>query len=274
MGIVIMSKDKELAYRYDLFITPDWRDRFDTLINESVKMPLEGRILDVNCGTGAHAIELAERMRGLGEVIGVDPSAERVDIARAKAHAKKIDDVTFEQGSGAYLRFESHEFDAVIGDASMLPTDEIEDMLGEMIRVAQPDAPVILKMLTRGSFDEFFSVYWEALLDVGIADEVWGELEALINGRATVSDAEKMAAEAGLREVQIFNSKEEFAFETGDDFVDSPLIQDGFLDSWLGIVPAERNQEVLGRIVSIIDRERHNAPFDVSIKAAVVVGRK
>lgn len=269
-----MSNDKELAYRYDLFITPDWRDRFDTLINEAVKIPTEGRILDVNCGTGAHAIELAERMRGLGEVIGVDPSAERIEIARAKAQAKKIEDVTFEQGSAADLRFESHEFDAVIGDASMLPADEIEDALAEMVRVAQPDATVVLKMVTRGSFDEFFSIYWEALLDVGIVDEVWGELESLIKERATISDAERMAERVGLREVESFNSKEEFTFETGDDFIDSPLIQDAFLDSWLGIVPAESNQAVRDRIVSIIERERHGAPFDISVKACVIVGRK
>jgi ubiquinone/menaquinone biosynthesis C-methylase UbiE len=269
-----MSNDRELAFRYDLFITPDWRDRFDILINESVKLPVEGRILDVNCGTGSHSIELAERMRGMGEVIGVDPSAERVEIARAKALAKKIDDVTFEQGSAAFLRFESHEFDAVIGDASMLPVDEVEDVLAEMVRVAQPDAPVILKMVTRGSFDEFFSIYWEALLDVGLVDEVWGELEPLIKGHATISDAEKVAARMGLREVQSFNSKEEFTFETGDDFLESPLIQDGFLDSWLGIIPPERNQEVRDRIVSIIERERHDGPFDISIKASVIVGRK
>jgi ubiquinone/menaquinone biosynthesis C-methylase UbiE len=269
-----MSNDRELAFRYDLFITPDWRDRFDILINESVKLPVEGRILDVNCGTGSHSIELAERMRGMGEVIGVDPSAERVEIARAKALAKKVDDVTFEQGSAAYLRFESHEFDAVIGDASMLPVDEVEDVLAEMVRVAQPDAPVILKMVTRGSFDEFFSIYWEALLDVGLVDEVWGELETLVKGHATISDAEKMAARVGLREVQSFNSKEEFTFETGDDFLDSPLIQDSFLDSWLGIIPPERNQEVRDRIVSIIERERHDGPFDISIKASVIVGRK
>ena len=48
-----MSNEKELAFRYDLFITPDWRDRFDTLINQSIKLPAEARILDVNCGTGA-----------------------------------------------------------------------------------------------------------------------------------------------------------------------------------------------------------------------------
>jgi ubiquinone/menaquinone biosynthesis C-methylase UbiE len=269
-----MSKERELAFRYDLFVTPDWRDRFDTLVNESVKIPVEGRILDVNCGTGAHSIELAERMHGMGEVIGVDPSAERVEIARAKAQAKKIEDATFEQGSAAYLRFESHEFDAVIGDASMLPADEIEDVLEEMVRVAQPDAQVILKMVTRGSFGEFFSIYWEALLDIGIQDEVLGELEAMINGHPTISEAEQMAARAGLRKVESFNSREEFTFETGDDFIDSPLIQDSFLDGWLGIIPAERNQEVRDRIASIIDRERHDAPFDISIKAAVIVGRK
>src|SRR6185436_16266558 len=118
-----MNNEKELAYRYDLFITPDWRDRFDTLINEHIQLPSEGRILDVNCGTGAHSIELAVKMKGKGEVIGVDPSAERIAIARAKAMAKRIDDVIFEQSSPTILVFDSFEFDAVIGDASMLPTD-------------------------------------------------------------------------------------------------------------------------------------------------------
>src|ERR1044072_6677289 len=113
------SNEKELAYRYNLFITPDWRDRFDMLINENIEMPTEGRILDINSGTGAHAIELAERMQGKGEVIGIDPSAERIELAPAQAQVKKIDDVIFEQGNAASLRFADHEFDGVIADASM-----------------------------------------------------------------------------------------------------------------------------------------------------------
>src|SRR5262249_53784255 len=64
MTINPMQNEKELAYRYDLFITPDWRDRFDTLVNENIELPTEGRILDVNSGTGEHAIELAERLGG------------------------------------------------------------------------------------------------------------------------------------------------------------------------------------------------------------------
>ena len=269
-----MSNDKELAYRYDLLITPEWRERFDMLLGENVKLPTEGRILEVNCGTGALAIELAEKMRGLGEVIGTDPSAERIEIARAKALVKKIDDATFEQSSPDALRFDSFEFDAVIGDASMLPTEEIEDVLDEMIRVAQPDARVDLKMVTRGSFDEFFSIYWEALLGVGLSDEIWAELEALIKSHATIDDAERMAVRAGLREVKSFTSKEEFNFETGDEFIESPLIKDVFLSDWLAIIPQERQEEIRDQMVSIIDRERYDASFDVSIKATLITGIK
>ena len=269
-----MSNEKELAYRYDLLITPDWRERFDLLISENMKLPTEGRILEVNCGTGALAIELAEKMRGLGEVVGTDPSAERIEIARAKALVKKIDDVAFEQSSPDALRFDSFEFDAVIGDASMLPPDELEDVLAEMIRVAQPDARVVLKIVTRGSFDEFFSIYWEALLGMGLSDEIWAELEALIKARTIIEDAERMAVRAGLREVKSFTSKEEFSFETGDEFIESPLIKDVFLPEWLAIIPQERQEEMRDQLVSIIDRERYDAPFDVSIKATLITGIK
>ena len=269
-----MSNAKELAFRYDLFITPDWRDRFDTLINHSIKLPLEGQILDVNCGTGAHAIELAARMHGKGEVIGIDPSAERIAIARAKTLVKKAKDVKFEQGIASDLPFDSHEFEVVIGDASMARADEIEDVLAEMVRVARPEGRMILKLTTRGSFDEFFSIYWEALHATGMADEVWTSLECLINERRTVSDAERMAERSGLHHVESFVSREEFRYETAEGFLEAPLITDSFLSEWLEIAPAESRDEVLGHLASVIERERNNAPFDVSIRAAVIAGVK
>ncbi|HKP14245.1 MAG TPA: class I SAM-dependent methyltransferase [Blastocatellia bacterium] len=268
------SNERELAYRYDLFITPDWRDRFDTLVNENIEMPTEGRILDVNSGTGAHALELAERMGGKGEVVALDPSAERVELARAKAQVKKVAEVTFEQGSAPPLRFADREFDGVIGDASMLRARDIEPLLRELVRVAELDAPVVLKLATRGSFDEFFSIYWEALHDVGIDEQVWARLEALIQERPTISDAEQIGERAGLRDLKSFSSKEEFAFESGEAFLDSPLIKDTFLDEWLAILPEARRDDVRRRVAAIIDRERQDADFDVSIKATLLAGHR
>jgi ubiquinone/menaquinone biosynthesis C-methylase UbiE len=269
-----MSRERELAYRYDLFITPDWRERFDLLLNKNIKLPAEGRILDVNCGTGSHAIEMAERMKGKGEVVGIDPDAERVEIARAKALVKKAGGVAFDRGIATSLPFEGDEFDMVIGDVSMLHADEVEDVLSEMARVAREDARVVLKLATHGSFDEFFSIYWEALHDADLVEEVWADLEALINERITVSDAEAMARNVGLRDVESFCSKEEFLYETGEEFVSAPLIADAFLSDWLAVVPEDRRDDLRGRVVELIERERHDAPFDVSIKATVITGTK
>jgi ubiquinone/menaquinone biosynthesis C-methylase UbiE len=269
-----MRDEKELAYRYDLFIAPDWRERFDALVSKHVKVPLEGRILDVNCGTGGYAIEIAEGLRGKGEVVAVDSGAERIEIGRAKALVKRLSSVTFEQSLPYDLRFDSEEFDLVIGDASLLPANELEDVLGEMIRVAKPGARVALKLATHGSFDEFFSIFWEALYDLALQDEVWAELQPLIDERRTVSDAERLARQAGLRQIVSFTAKEIFPYESGEEFLSSPLIGDTFLDDWLDIVPEDRRQDVYDEIDRIIERERTEAPFEVAIKATVITGVK
>jgi hypothetical protein len=129
-------------------------------------------------------------------------------------------------------------------------------------------------MTTRGSFDEFFSVYWEALHDTGMDDAVWATLERLINERHTLSEAEAMAERFGLRNIESFRSKEEFTFDSAEDFLEAPLIADYFLSEWIGIVPADQRDAVLERLKAIIERERNNATFDVSIKATVIAGVK
>jgi ubiquinone/menaquinone biosynthesis C-methylase UbiE len=269
-----MSQKKELAYRYDLLISSIWRERFDALIDQHIELPAEGRILDVNCGTGAYTLDIAERLRGKADVIGIDADLERLELARAKALIKKQEDVTFEQGEAANLRFSDKDFDAVIGDVSLLPTEQIEKILAEMIRVAEYDATVILKLVTHGSFDEFFSIFWEALLNAELSDELLGKLEGLINERLTVANAEAMAKRLKLRQVVSFVSKEDFAFESAEDFLESPLIRDVFLDSWLAIVPEAKRQQVRNEIISIIDRERYEADFEISIKATLIKGLK
>jgi ubiquinone/menaquinone biosynthesis C-methylase UbiE len=273
-----MSTEKELAYRYDLFTAPDWRERFDSLLEENFKIPSEGILLEVNCGTGAYGVQLAERMQGKGEVIGFDPSPERLDLARARAQVLKLSNLTFKLGDALDVPFEDNRFDAVIGDASILDTGQVgsyvERMLLESARVARKDAPVLIKIATRGSFDEFFSIYWEALYDLNLVDQVLKELEPLINERLTIADAEELAARAGLRKVESVTSKEEFLYDSGQAFFESPTIADNFLPSWLSIISEDHRAAVVKRVEEIIDRERNEAPFEVSIKATVVAGVK
>ena len=270
-----MATKKELAYRYDLFVAPDWRERYDTLLDDNVELPVEGTILDVNCGTGTYTVLLAGRVKEKGgDVMGVDPSEARLDLARARALVLNLDNVRFEVHSPIDLPFEDDRFDAVIGDASMLSSAEAKAMLLQMLRVARRDAPVVMKMTTSGSFDEFFSVYWEALHECELDAQTWAPLEVMINERPTSAAAKAMAVAAALRNVKIVSSKEEFSYENEKDFLDAPLIADNFLSEWLSIIPEKRRPAVKQRISDIIKRDRHDGPFELSIKASLIFGVK
>jgi ubiquinone/menaquinone biosynthesis C-methylase UbiE len=269
-----MRDAKELAYLYDLYVAPVWREPFDQLVDDEIELPEEGRFLDAGCGTGGYAIDLAIRGGAKTEVVGVDQSVEKLALARGKAEVKKLDRVEFRQGLMRSLEFPDEEFDLVIGDASMDAPSEIGPALAELQRVAKSGATVVLKLTTRGSFDEFFSIYWESLYNLGLLDYT-PQLEALITERLTVSDAEDMALDSGLKDVRSVTIKERFDYKDGKEFFESPLIETFFLNDWLAILPDEETREqVRQQLMKIIDEERRQSDFDVSIKATLIIGRK
>src|SRR5919201_2676458 len=81
------KSEKELAFLHDLYIAPDWGERFAELVDAHVELPKEGRALYVSVGTGGHAMALQERAGEKLELIGVDESDECLELARAKAVA-------------------------------------------------------------------------------------------------------------------------------------------------------------------------------------------
>lgn len=266
--------EKELAYIYDLYVVPGWREAFDRIIDEEIKLPEQGKFLDAACGTGGSAIDLAVRGEHKTKVVGVDASEERLVLARGKAEAQKMERVSFQQGSLQVLPFGAEEFDLVIGDASMFPAAAIGVALTELVRVAKPSATVALKLTTRGSFDEFFSIYWEALYNLDLLAYT-PQLEALTTARLFVSEAEDLAKDAGLKGLRSQTRKEEFDYTDGQAFLEAPLIENFFLDEWLALLPDEAMRQVVTpELIKIIDHERQHADFDVSIKATVIIGHK
>src|SRR5207237_7876392 len=99
-------------------------------------------------------------------------------------------------------------------------------------------------------------------------------LEGLINDRPTVSEIESMLRDAGLITMQSYQEKEEFSYETAEQFFTAPLIENFMLEGWLSILPAKAVKPVRAALKRIIDRERGDYSFDVSIKATMFTGEK
>jgi ubiquinone/menaquinone biosynthesis C-methylase UbiE len=266
------KQDKETAFLQDLYVATDWGERFAEIVDEHVKLPKKGNVLYVEAGSGGHALRLQERGGNELSIIGTDENEQSLELARVKAAATKAT-TDFRKAQLESLGFEDDQFDLVIGDASLVTPERIPEMLTEMVRVAVPGAVVALSLTTSSSFGEFFSIYWEALLRAGFEDYS-GEVESLIRERPTVTEIEKMASAEGLDSVSSWTSKEEFDFASGEEFLNAPLIANFLLRDWLASIPDEARAPVSQEIAALIDEDRHEGEFALSVKATLVVGTK
>lgn len=266
------KSNKELAFLQDLFIAPDWGERFAELIDEHVKLPAEGEALYVAAGTGGHAMALHERAGKKLELLCVDENPECMELARAKATATN-EKISFDTAQLDRLNLKDNRFDLVIGNASLISRQRVRKMFSEIVRVAAPGATIALTLPTASSFGEFFSIYWEALHNRGLIDHE-SDVEQLITELPTVSDVEQLAEDEGLKDVESWTRIEEFDFDSGEQFLSSPLVAAFLIHDWLAVVPDDRRTELFSEISRLINEERHEAEFALSVKATLVVGQK
>ncbi|HEY0761844.1 MAG TPA: class I SAM-dependent methyltransferase [Pyrinomonadaceae bacterium] len=264
--------NKELAFLQDLFIAPDWGERFAELIDEHLTLPKEGKALYVAAGTGGHAMALQERAGEKLELLCVDENPECTELARAKASAIN-EQLTFDTAPLDELNLSDNSFDVVIGNASLVSLQRIRPVFSELVRVAAPGATVAFTLPTFSSFGEFFSIYWEALHNIGLLDHE-SDVEQLITQLPLVSEVEQMAEDEGLKDVQSWTRIEEFDFESGEQFLNSPLVAEFLLQEWLALVPEDKRAELFSEISRLINEERHEAEFALTVKATLIVGQK
>jgi ubiquinone/menaquinone biosynthesis C-methylase UbiE len=269
----VNKSDKELAFLQELYVATDWGERFAELINKHVQLPKRGSMLYVAAGTGGHALAMQERAGNDVLLTCVDESEECLELGRAKAMAVRADP-EFHRAQLEALPFEDDQFDLVVGDASLVAVERLPEMLSEMARVAAPGATVAIGVTTASSFGEFFSVYWEALRNSDISSHEH-DVESLIMELPTVSDVEALAAREDLDNVISRTQIEEFNYESGEEFLNAPLIMDFLFKNWLEFLPEGAvRQRVAEEIARIIDAERQDMDFTLTVKATVVVGRK
>jgi ubiquinone/menaquinone biosynthesis C-methylase UbiE len=99
-------------------------------------------VLDVGCGTGDLTLVARERAGSTGQVAGIDPSPEMIEVARGKARRKHAD-VDFRVGVIERLPYSDGSFDVVLSSMMMhhlQPEDLKRQGLREVRRVLRsPD---------------------------------------------------------------------------------------------------------------------------------------
>ncbi len=102
-------------------------------------------MLDVGCGTGTLAIEVARRVGRAGRVAGVDPGIQQIARARSKAARRNLP-IDFQIGVIEHLPFSDQTFDVVLSTLMMhhLPDSLKRQGLAEIARVLKPGGRLVI----------------------------------------------------------------------------------------------------------------------------------
>lgn len=117
--------------RISLGLQKSWKE---TLVKDILKnIKNDEKVLDVCCGTGDIAIEIAKKSDA--KVVGVDFSENMLRISKEKS--KKINNITLLKADAKNIPYENSTFDYVTISFGLRNTDDYEKVINEMVRVGK-----------------------------------------------------------------------------------------------------------------------------------------
>jgi arsenite methyltransferase len=100
------------------------------------------RVLDIGCGPGILAREMADEVGPDGRVEGIDISESMLELARARCVS--LHQVTLRNGRAEALPFDGGTFDAVVCVQVLEYVSDVEVALAEMFRVLKPGGRAVI----------------------------------------------------------------------------------------------------------------------------------
>ncbi|HUJ63727.1 MAG TPA: methyltransferase domain-containing protein [Kofleriaceae bacterium] len=270
-------KVEKLARIYDEEIAPVWGTRFGKMLLRNLSVPERGQVLDVSCGTGYPTIEILRRMSEGSRLIAIDASSAMLDVAR-----RKVADLGPLGKKGVFFRTESavpklsfadDVYDLVVCNLGLSEMPSLETALRDFVRVAKRGGEVRCTLPLAGTFQEFHDLYREVLIKHD-KHEALDRLDRHIARHPTVDHVERCMRAANLvGDIEA----EEFTllFKSSREFFFAPVIEYGPLAEWKDIAGAgQEMQDVFWYIKEAIDAYFDGRPFQVTVKAGCIVGRK
>jgi ubiquinone/menaquinone biosynthesis C-methylase UbiE len=101
-------------------------------------------VLDLACGTGLVTLAAADAVGTHGKVVGTDLSGQMVEVARQRAFARQLPQVSFARMDAEMLDLPDATFDAVLCSLGLMYLPDAARAMREWLRVLKPGGRVVI----------------------------------------------------------------------------------------------------------------------------------
>ena len=227
-------------------------ERYGTRTVERLRLSPGARVLDVCCGSGASALPAAKAVGPGGSVVGVDLAENLLELARAKAQQRGLENVEFRVGDMTNLAFETNSFDVVVCVFGIFFVPDMQLALRELKRVLRTGGTLAITTWGPRFAEPANTAFWNAVRvvrpDLHKGFNPWDRI-------SEVEDVRSLLQEAGFDGPQV-------VAETGSQPVNSP-------DDWWSMILGSGYRGTVDQL-SAGDRERVRvANFDFILQSSV-----
>lgn len=236
------------------------------LFTDFVGVETGDRVLDVGCGTGSLAFNIAANQR-VAKIVGVDPSAGFVEYARTQNRDARLE---FQVGDAQNLSFPKGSFDKTLSLLVIGFIPDADRAVFEMRRVTKVSGVVATCWWDVGRDNEFHQRIWDAIvsLDPTVKRPTGGAM-----AYGTPAALTSLWNSTGLTSVEVEGLAFPYESESFEHFWRYQYLQgQGGAAAYIVALPEDRREALKQRFRNDVLGNRSDGSFTIKAKVWAVKG--
>lgn len=234
---------------------PLWSAPFGLKLLEEVNYKKNISALDIGFGTGFPLIELAMRLGSGSKVYGIDPWSEAFPRVQKKVDYYGLGNVKLINGEAESIPLENRSVDLIVSNNGINNVKDINQVLMECSRIIKPGGQFVMTMNLDKTMIEFYILLEQYFIRMGLLGKLKGISDHVYSKRKPINKIISMLEGNGFNvESQIFD-KFIYRFANGTALFNHFFIRLAFVDSWAGIMPPEKIDEIFDTIESQLNKD-------------------
>jgi arsenite methyltransferase len=223
---------------------PLWSAAFGLKLLKHITYKPSITALDIGFGTGFPLTEMAMRLGGDSLVYGIDPWTDAIQRVKKKIEYYGITNIRIFEGVAEAIPLANNSVDLITSNNGINNVEDIDKVISECSRVMKKGGQFIQTMNLDKSMFEFYRQLEEVLREMKMEKEVEAMHKHIEKKRPSIDSMLSVIERHGFVIDALDHDQFDYKFSNGSALFNHYFIRLAFMDSWIGLLPADKVEPV------------------------------